>query len=117
MRKSAHFSRFGRREMAFTVPIPKLEPSREVPGFEAQGEMRDRHLAGVIGRPARRASPESGDLGNMLGPVLDPCVKDRADDMVLPNVGVKMPQECAQLFHSTDSFEERRCHSSKMSPD
>ena len=103
--EGAHFGGFGRGEVAFAVPIPEFEPSGKVLWFEAESEVFDRHLAGVIGRAAGGAGPEFGDFGDVFGPVLDLRVEDRADDLVLADIGIELPEERPKLFHAANTFE------------
>ena len=103
--EGTHFGGFGGREMAFAVPIPEFEPGGEMLFLEAEGEMFERHLAGVVGRAAGRAGPEFGDFGDVFRPILNARVKDGADDLVLANVGIEMPQEGSKLFLAADAFE------------
>lgn len=105
MGEGAQFGGFGWGEMAFAVPIPEFQPRREVLWFEAESEVFHRHLPGVIRWAAGGAGPEFGDFGNVFGPVVNLCVEDRADDLMLADIGIELPEERPELFHAADSFE------------
>ena len=94
------------REVDPTLAAPEVEPGFEVFFFEAEREMALRHRSGVARGPAGGGRPEVGDFFEVLGPVVDLCVENRADLAVLADVCVETTQERGQSFAAADALKE-----------
>lgn len=84
--------------MDAAVVFPELKPGGEMLGSEAEIEMFDGHLAAVGRGAAGNAGPEFGNLGYVLGPVMDAGVEDGTNYFVLADVGIEMFEEDGEFF-------------------
>lgn len=91
--------------MDSTVPAPEFEPGVEMYFFESQGEMFERHGTTVKRRATGCAGPKVGDFLQVHRPILDPRGKDRRDLLVLPDVGVEVPEQLQEARASTHPVE------------
>src|SRR5688572_20801625 len=65
------------------------------------------HGTGIAHRAARGRRPEIGDLFEVFRPMLDLRVEDGADDVVLPDICVKMMQQLRETGATADALEQR----------
>lgn len=77
-----------------------------MPLFQPQRDMLEWHGPGVASRPAGRARPKVGNGLQVRRPVLDVRSEDRRDFLVLPNVGVEIPQQVHQPGPTAETVEQ-----------
>lgn len=75
-----------------------------MPRVETEAEMFGGHLARVAGRPTGRPRPELTNLSEMGGPVFDAFVEQWPDQLVLPNIRVKMSKQSGDSLLATNSL-------------
>jgi len=99
-----HLCRFTGREMARIIEFPKSQPVLKMFRLQPQAHMRARKPAGVAGSATSLQSPKFGYLFQMGLPILDLGIKDRPQNGVLANVGVKGSEEAQNPLVSANSF-------------
>ena len=117
MGERAHLGRFDRLKVAFAIPIPKLKPRRKMMRLKAQRQVFQGHLSGIIRRTTRRARPKLRYLIHVFRPILDAGIKDWPNHLVLPHIGIKLPEKRTQLPHAADTFKQGSFHWTEGSTD
>ena len=85
-----HFQGFLWFEVALAVGRPQLKPCPEMLRPDAEVQVFGGHLAGVKGGTSGDSCPEFPNLCQVFRPVIDMLVENRADECVLPDVGVEV---------------------------
>ena len=94
----AHFRRPVGGQLALAVEVPEFEPMIKELGLNADTQVRAREASSIGGRAAGLQCPEVGDLGEVDIPVLDVCVENGSQDLVLPDVHVEGADELKDAF-------------------
>ena len=102
MGQTNHFLRLRLFQMAATIEIPQLQPGLEVAALKTKLQMFGWHLAEIPGWTAGQACPKRSDLRQMRRPIINVPVKNRANQCVLPDIGIKMMQQKIQSFPASD---------------
>ena len=104
LRHANHFLGFGFFEMTATIERPQLQPRAKMLRFDAQIQMFHRHLAGISRRSAGQPRPERTNFFEVFRPVVNLLIENRANQRVLPHVGIKMVQQACQPVASANSL-------------
>ncbi len=105
-RAAAQFLGFRGGKVGATVTLPQAEPRGKMLFLQTEWHVFEGHGSAVQQRSAGHSGPEIGNLLKMGRPVFDVGGKDRADFVMLADIGVKVTQELHQRLTATDSFIE-----------
>lgn len=86
---------------------PEIQPRREVALLQPEREVLVGHTARITHRSTGDVGPEVRDLLDVRRPILHVGGENRTDLMMLPHVGIKMPEQMQQAFTTTEPVEER----------
>lgn len=88
------------------VELPQLQPVGEMPGLNAEAQVRGPKAASISGRATSLQRPELPNVGQMCRPIVNVGVEDWAKHRVLANVRVERFKQLLEACLPTNSIVE-----------
>lgn len=95
-----HFLGLWRRDITLTIGLPQPQPDVKMPCRQPQAGVLERQRTNEIRRPAGETRPKLADFSKMRRPIMNVLVENPANQLVLSDIRVKMPQQNGERFSS-----------------